>query len=36
MECGGNPDASGDAALDYYNKTKAPSPLRSAGAIQNR
>jgi hypothetical protein len=46
MECGGNPDESGDTALDFFKlannngcfyvelQTKAPSPLRSAGALQ--
>jgi len=34
----GNPDASGDTALDRPSliKTKAPSPLRSAGALQKQ
>jgi hypothetical protein len=55
LECGGNPDVSGDTALDRLQfrlqagsslidqgrlkaklRTKAPSPLRSAGALQNR
>ncbi len=38
LECRGNPDVSGDAALDSKEsgaaKSKAPSPLRSAGALQ--
>jgi hypothetical protein len=35
LECGGNPDSSGDTALDYeYRRWKAPSTLRSAGALQ--
>jgi glutaredoxin 3 len=35
MECGGNPDSSGDTALDRTTTTtKAPSLLRSAGALQ--
>jgi hypothetical protein len=40
LECGGNPDLSGDTALDSpisisQDSSKSPSPLRSAGALQN-
>ena len=36
LEYGGNPDVSGDAALNLGAKarSKAPSPLRFAGALQ--
>jgi hypothetical protein len=33
LECGGNPDLSGDTAFDRANHPKAPSPSRQVGTL---